>query len=378
MTAAARPDRETLLLWISAFFDGELTESEEALLFDAMAEDPALEEAFLALERQSQTLEQARGPSPDFAAMADAVMAAVAPEGVDEAGAPLLLSAVIDGEASAAQEARFVALAQGDERTAEDALAFLHASEGVSHAIAALPESPAVEAAVASLPALISARVANDERAAELLSALADDALDPAEHEELLGLVAHGAAPELSFLHASEAVAYALRAPSSDPAAARAGAAALHAIEADALRARADSAAPRATAGGSGAPSLLERLKAGFGGFLAPVAAAACAALVFVALEGAPGAIAPSHGVMPPEDWARAFLPLLESEQSEDLLAAADAPLEVLADNGDTEVQAIDSGTHMAAVFSTEASAITVIWVPEPLDALSAPTESGT
>lgn len=378
MSATARPDRETLLLWVSAFFDGELSAGEEALLFEAMAEDPALEAAFLAMEQQGLALEHAQGSGAELAGLADAVMAEVAPEAVDKAGAPLLLSAFLDDEASGAQRERLRSLA-ADERTAQDALSFLHTSEGVSHALAGLPESPAVAAAVAPLPALVAARLENDERASALLSALADDALSATEEEELQALVTAGAGPELSFLHASEAVAYAVRAPASDPAAARAGAAALHAIEAEQLRqSDASASATRTVAAGTGAPSLVERLRAGFRGFFAPLAAAACAAAVFVSLQGAPGSMGPGpERSMPPEEWARTFLPLLEDEQA-DLLAAAQEPLELLADNGETEVQAIDSGTHMAAVFSTEASAITVIWVSEPLDGLAEPTESGT
>jgi hypothetical protein len=367
MSPNARPDRETLLLWISAFFDGELSEADEALLFEAMENDPALEAEFLAMER---TL----GATAELAGLADAVMAQVAPEAVDEAGAAALLSAWVDDEACVGQRARLVTLVTDSEEAAGEALSFLHAAEGVSHTLAGLPESPVVKAAVAPLPDLVAARLASDERAAELLSALVDDAAGDAEREELCSLVTAGAAPELSFVHVSEAVAYAVRAPLNDPAAARAGAAALQAIESEAHRRQ----APSTTMGAAQGSSFLERLRVSFGGFLAPAAAAACAAALFVSLEGTPGSSS-ADGDVPPEEWARAFLPALEEDAEAAALALAQEPLEVLADNGETEVQAIDSGSHMAAVFSTEASAITVIWVPEPsLEPSPEPEESGT
>lgn len=360
MSPNASPDRETLLLWISAFFDGELTVAEEQQLFAAMAEDPALEAEFLLMERSL-------GATAELSGLADAVMAQVAPEAVSDA-APLL-SAYMDDEADDAQRARLLSLTAAG--PAADALSFLHAAEGVGLVLEGVPESAAVKAALAPLPAAVSARVLQDERAAELLSALADDDVTAAERDELLGLVSAGAAPELSFLHLSEALSFAVRAPAADPAAARAGAAALQALAAEEHQ-RASAARPAAASVSS--PSFLERVRAGFGGLFAPLAAAACAAAIFVSLQGGPGVggAGADDGavptVTPPEDWARTFLPTLE----EDLLAAATAEdLEVLGDNGGTEVQAIDSGSQVAAVFSTEASSITVIWVPEP-------TESGT
>ena len=54
----------------------------------------------------------------------------------------------------------------------------------------------------------------------------------------------------------------------------------------------------------------------------------------------------------------------------EALLARLHETLELLEDNT-AEVQALDSGSQVAAVFSTEAHGVTVIWVPEP-------EESGT
>lgn len=367
MSPTARPDRETLLLWVSAFFDGELQEGEEAQLFEAMAEDPSLEAEFLHMER---TL----GATAELAGMADAVMAQVAPEAVSEAGAPALLSAYLDDEADAAQRHRFTSLVGESESAAREALSFLHAAEGVGLTLFGLPESPAARAAVAAVPAAVLGHIAREERSQELVSAFADDALDAAELEELHGLVGAGASLDLSFVHVGEAVAYAVRAPISDPAAARAGAAALHAIEAEALRSRTTTT----TSSASGGPSFVERVRSGLGSLFAPLAAAACAALLFIGLQGAPST---SGGVVdndsPPEDWARAFM----LSQGDDLLASATSEdIEVLGDNSDTEVQAIDSGSHMAAVFSTEASSITVIWVPEPAaDVLGADiTESGT
>ncbi len=383
MSPNARPDRETLLLWISAFFDGELPEADEARLFEAMAVDPALEADFETAcrfreESHRLLMERTLGATAELAGLADAVMAQVAPEATDAAGAAALLSAYVDDEADDAQRARFSQLIGESQRTAREALSFLHAAEAIERSLAALPESAAVQAAVAALPAAVSARVADEERAAELLSAFVDDAVNDAEQEELQDLLTGGATPELSFLHAAEAVAHVVRAAVEHPAAARAGAAALQNIEAEAQQARAATTTSRAAAK---EPSWLERVRAGFSTLVTPLAAAACAAAVFVALQGGPGTSALGSDA-PPEDWARAFLPALDDEL---LAAATPEAIEVLGDNSDTEVQAIDSGSQMAAVFSTEASAITVIWVPEPLpDALGADvlhedgTESGT
>ncbi|MBW3567585.1 MAG: hypothetical protein KY410_06450, partial [Proteobacteria bacterium] len=130
-----------------------------------------------------------------------------------------------------------------------------------------LPESPGVKSAIAALPAALQARIArlakDEERAGELLSALADDALVTEELDELQDLVRAGAAPDLSFVYLSEAVAHAVRAPASDPAAARAGAAALQVLEAEALHSRATTTTT--TAAPAAGPSLFERVRAGFG-----------------------------------------------------------------------------------------------------------------
>ncbi|MFZ9888473.1 MAG: hypothetical protein ACO3JL_13310, partial [Myxococcota bacterium] len=218
---------------------------------------------------------------------------------------------------------------------------------------------------LAPLPATVEAVVTWETRAAELLSALCDDALTDAEREELDRLAGGEAALPVGFLHLAEAVALTVTAASEHPAAARAGTAALQAIEALRLQAAAQQQLqpqpPPATAPWG------ERLRAATARFFAPVAAATCALGLFVALE--------RQSPQLPADapWPENLLASAEDEKS----GMPSDVLELLGDNSSTEVQALESGAQMAAMFSTEAHAITVIWVPEIVDDDSG-KESGT
>jgi hypothetical protein len=352
MTALPPPDHETLLQWMSAFFDGELEETQERVLFEAMADDLALHEEFLALERTLSAL--------DLSGIADVVMAAVAPAAVSAAGVGLLTSQLLDDEITPEGEARLVSLLRGP--AAAEALG-LAATASATHALlSALPQTAFVAQQVAALPGRVAAGVLREERAALLYSAALDGELSGAELRELSELAPH-VQLEPAFAFFSEAVGLALRAPLADPAGARAGDAAMQAIEAVRLQNPRQPGQRHAVTG----PSLAERLRQAFGAAFAPLAFAAAAAMAFVLLDGAPAQKAPAErSRTAPPQWAEAFGPDLRDDDS-----SSPAELTVLGDNSGTELQALDSGTQVAAVFSTEAHGITVIWVPEP-------TESGT
>jgi hypothetical protein len=359
-----RPDSETLLLWVSAFFDGELTESEEEQLFAAMQDDPKLEAEF-------HKMQALLGGDDAMPGLTDAIMGAVAPEAVSEtpAGAALLASALSDDELDEAGESHLADVVR-DESAAAETLAFLHASEGVHVALSGSAETAAAREATAKVPDQVSAYVAASERAAELYSALCDDELGAGETAELDSLVAQGAALPAALPSIGEAVNAVLLAPAEDPMAARAGAAALQVIEAQAAQ---QTDAALATHGGGDSTPLLERWRRAFSQMVAPLAAAGAAAALFF-MVGDPDKAKPTT-VPSEDDWLAVV-----AEQNPDLFAQAPTEdLEVLGDNSGSEVQAIDSGSHLAAVFTTEASSITVIWVPEPdPTAFDDGAESGT
>lgn len=363
------PNRDTLLMWISAYFDGELTDQEEAQLFAAMAEDTELEAEFLQMERLLGGDEQLPG-------LTDAILSATAPSAVSATadGAALLASAHADAELEDEGSSRLFAVLSDNPAAARDAAAFFSAAEGVSAALSALPEAPSVVSAAAEAAQRAHTAVAEETRAGELYSAALDAELDAAEASELDALLAQGRTPDVAFAAVQEAVAVSLRAPCDDPAAARAGAAAMHVIEAEAARA-ADAA--RTPAAADAAPvSLADRLRTVFVRFAAPLSVATAAAAVFLFIqqpEKKPGAGTEA----PPTDWLAAFPDMQDVVDEEMLAAAQPEDLEVLGDNSDTEVQALDSSAQMAAVFSTEATSITVIWVPEAMDD-DAPEETGT
>lgn len=352
MTPLPRPDRETLLCWMSAFFDGELEEEEERALFEALEEDDELHQEFLALERTLSAV--------DLAGLTDAVMAAVSPAEVSPAGAGLLTSQLLDDEIGAEGEIRLQGLLEEGGPAADDALGLAATAEGVQSVLSALPASAFVTRQVADLPARVAAGLQREERAALLYSAALDGELSASEGEELSRL-APVVELEPAFAHLNELVGATLRLPLGDPAAARAGAAALQAIEAEGHRAAAihDTPAPE--------PSFFTRLRGAFGTAFAPVAFAAAAAFAFVLLQSDGPKEGGAEG--PPLQWAETFLSELEAAEPTE--PAEPRELAVLSDNSATEVQALDSSSQVAAVFSTEASGITVIWVPEP-------TESGT
>jgi anti-sigma factor RsiW len=356
------PSRDTLLMWISAYFDGELTEVEEGQLFAAMETDPELEREFLQMEKLL-------GGHDELPGLTDAILSAVAPEAVSETpeGAALLASAHGDNELSATGEARLSQILAHDPAAATFVAAFSATTEGVSAALSALPETPSVRSASAEASVRAVAAIAADERAELLFSAALDDELDTTEASELERLLDEGHAPEVSLAALTEAVAFTVRAPLEDPAARKAGAAALHVIESEAARAE---DAQRAPAERAPVP-LADRMRAIFNRFAAPLSLATAAAAVFVMIQqpadkGTPDA--------PPEDWFAAFPEMKDVVEQQMLAAATPQDLKVLGDNSDTEVQAIDSGSQIAAVFSTEATSITVIWVPEPDE----PEENGT
>lgn len=316
MSDEIMPERETLLAWMSAFLDGELPPEQERLLQQAMDNDPALLAHFEAL---------CAAPPPEVPPLSAAEAARLT--------------------------GRVMERATAGERGAADAQ--------------------------------------TEERLLWLASAACDGELSAEELAEATHLLTPARLPAFRALTATaEAAALALRAAESDPAAARAGAAALRAVEA--LRAHAEepqqAAAPSApetlfdavslgtaakaggeTPRGRGRPWLPWRL-------LLPVAACVVAWLGVMSwqqIDTAPEGTAERAGGGDGAAATQAALALLPDEAPD----ADDAPWEVLGDNA-ADVQALEAGTHMAAVFATDDHQITVIWLAEPEPATS--PETGT
>lgn len=345
------PSHDELLRQLSAFLDGELPEAEEPGLLRALEQDPALLCAFQEMSSLPWTSTAALSTA-DAHALTESILAACTPEAValDTTGVTALSSMAADDALDAAGVAR---LQQAVGAGTVDAMAwrdFACATEAVGANLAAWPSAPAIQAAVAALPARLETAFCETERFGELFSAAMDDELSPEETREFTALTTETRqADGLAWVAASEVWGPILKAPVDSPDADRAGRAALQAIDAwaqqAALAASADKERP-------GAPQPRWSLTALWGRLL-PALAAAAAALTFAWLpltREAPGPTPPGGRVA------------MESAREIGALA-------LLADNR-ADVQTLDSGTHLAAVFATEASQITIIWVsePDPLD----------
>jgi hypothetical protein len=361
----ANPNRETLLMWMSAHLDGELGEREQEILFKAMETDPELLIEFeqIASFASLPDTPAAFAPPPttsgfgpddqvDFAAaLTDSVLAAVAPEAVSDTanGAAQLASLYVDGELNDNQN--ILRTMERSPAAASAVLGLVSTSEAVGAALSEAPSTPFTQSAVEPIATHVDQAIADDERADILTSAALDGSLREAEARELEELQAAGAGSVgPSFIWAAEAAGVALRASAEDPMAAKAGAAALQAIAA--ADHQAEAAAKKAEPTLVAQPPLLERVRMWF----IPLATAAAAAVAFVVLEG-PGV--DTDKPLIPSDFFAELIP------EEPLDLAAVETIEVLSDN-EADVQALDSGATVAAVFSTEAHGITVIWVPEP------------
>lgn len=362
MNSDGLPERETLLVWMSAFLDGELSAEEEALLERAMDQDPELLRLFEELSGGLSVLASASALSADeSASLTRSILAATAPAELDATpdGATQLASLYIDDALEPGGTARLEALLAGSKALAGDVRTFAQVSEAVGATLHALPSSPGTAAALAPLTARLDAALTEEERAGLLWSAALDGELSVDEEPELERLFTADRAPQLlPFVWVKEASHVALRSPIDHPDAARAGAAALHAIaayQAQAADAQSQGEAARKT---RSAPEGFS-LSRWFGRFL-PVAAAAACAVAFALIDRP----AEPDSSKPPPEWVATF---------QDPADTGTGPLNLL-DNNSADVQALDSGSHMAAVFATEESHITVIWVAEP----EAPSDSET
>lgn len=364
MTRAGLPDRETLLVWMSAFLDGELPPEDEAILLQAMEQDPELVELF---EKISEAFHPAMSGALDAEEareLTENVLLAVAPAGLSLGQARpeephsqdhILMWASLDGDDALDEEgARQLRSACAQASIAKAVTDFVESSESVGHFLAEWPKQADVQESLRPLSAQVAAHVQATEARQMACSAALDGeeaaagSWDSASDEE--------ASTALLFLQQSEVIGEFLREPISDPAAQRAGAAALQVIAAQAAQA-AD--AERISQAKAAAAAPASRPKVGWWRFI-PVTGLAMAAVGWVVWSAA----SPSG-------------PGRVTAMEPSLVAASEPPSawEPLQDNT-AEVRSLDSGSHVAAVFATDASKITVIWVAEPED--EPPTETGT
>ncbi len=324
-----KTELDTLRMWMSAFVDGELDRDTEALLMAALEEHPALVDELAAMGAVSW----ATAGDID---VADAVMAQIAPAGVDDGR--VLMSQALDGALTDAGTARLVELMRGGDG-AED---FAH----LALAARATLETAALVSGV-DVAAQVAAVLADDKAAQELAAALLDgEAVDRPALVQLLTDETHAAARQEAFLSLvaqSDLVAALGAAYARAPEAQKAAAAALSAIEKHTQNeARASAhARPAAPTGG-----WFSRLFGGLRPVGIPLAFASAAAAAFFFVGGEPA----------PESW----------EPSADVRTLAVATdLTLLRDNH-SDVQSIQAGVPTTAVFETDASNITIIWVGEP------------
>ena len=362
MTVAGLPDRETLLSWMSAFLDGELPAENEAILLEAMEADPALLTCF---EELSAAMEPAISPraelsKSDAQTLTRDILLAVAPKALlkneqsPDASALQWASLASD---DALDDASAALLEQACEtpQTAREVAAFVGAQAEVGDFLARWPEQKEMKASLAPLQARIDAGIQRAEERQMAWSAAMDGELAAQDIPSFT--TAAEAREALAFMRNSEAVGATLRMAVADPAAQRAGAAALQVIAAHAAQDAEEKAASHASV----EPPSAAQAPRGSGWWrFVPVLGFASAALALTL-------------------WSADESPTgSDAHQAEPRVAATDMPTEAwapLADNT-AQIESLDSGSHVAAVFETDASQITVIWVAEPED--EPQTETGT
>jgi hypothetical protein len=357
-------------MWMSALLDGELPAGEEALLLAALDEDPRLADEFATLCEAHEAM-RAHGSAALTSHESDhltaAILAATAPAAMPASfdGALQLTSLALDDALDAAGGARLAHLLE-DVDTARAAYSFAATSALVGDAARSLERNPDLERALAGMSVQVSRELDVIERAGVLASGLLDDELSTAEEAELRTLVAARpsmALPSLLEMQAASFVNEALRVAAAHtaahPSAARAGSAALHVVDVErAQAAQAASVVPVPVAKPRG---FFAELWSGLRNNPLALAGAGACALALVVFHGDSGP--------PPPPGMSEEVRLALVQAFEERLHLDDAPgdeLQVLADNSDTEVEAIEAGTETALVFSTSESNITVIWVPEP------------
>lgn len=239
MAPQSSPDRDTLLMMLSAFLDGELSAAEEARVQEALEQDPEL---LLAFEAQSRArLPGATLGGDDAAALTASILAATgAALPANAAGVQQAVSLAMDGALDEARARQLELTLAERPALAPVAEGLLSAAEAVQVATRAVGEGAAAKRALHSVPEQVERAVAAAERAGTLLSGALDGALHDDESAELAAALP-GAAEQLLPLaaarHAGEALAAAAASPVFQKAAQRAGEAALHVLAAEAARA---------------------------------------------------------------------------------------------------------------------------------------------
>lgn len=365
MNETSHPERDALLMQISAYLDGELSGDDEARVLDALSRDPELLAAFEAMAAARMpvgALDDDRADDLTAAVLAatDGTVPATA------AGAAHLASQAIDDELEEAKARRLDLLLAERPALAGEVLGLAASTEAVRVAARAVGELPESARALASAAERVHAAVAADERLGVLASGGLDGALDDAEGAELLAHLPHAALAVLELRGArqvGEALAAASQGAVFVAAARRAGEAALHVIAAEEARATATTAQAQPRPAQS--TGMLARLRRALGGLSAPLAFAATAATLFFVLRE-PGSA--SSDLAAREAAKRALFDALAPQVIADTIdvASATGELPLLADNT-AEVEAIDA-TSTTMVFATAQSNITVIWVAESDD----------
>ncbi|MCC7112518.1 MAG: zf-HC2 domain-containing protein [Deltaproteobacteria bacterium] len=362
MTPASSPDRDTLLMMLSAYLDGELSAAEEVVVQEALERDPELLLAFEALSRAR--LPGAALGGDAAAALTASILAATSGEvPATAAGVQQLASLAMDGALDEAHTRQLDRTLAEHPTLAPLAEGLVATTEAVQVAARAVGEAAAAKGLLQPVPERVERAVAAADRAGALVSGALDGALSADEAAELAAALPGAVelvAPLAAARHAGEALAAAAQSPVFQKAAQRAGEAALHVLAAEAARAApAAPSTPRAVEH----PGLLARLRRVLGGLTVPLGFAASAAALFFVLRE-PGSA--SSDLAAREAAKKALFDALAPTVVADSvdLAAADLPL--LADNS-ADVEAIDAtGTTM--VFATEQSNITVIWIADDGD----------
>lgn len=367
------PERDALLMMLSAYLDGELSAADEARVMDALSQDEELLQAFEAMSA-ARVSSEALGLRPDEAqALTAAVVAATAPSETPATvdGALQLAQLALDGEGDheQLQAARLDALLLEKPAFAPAVAGFVASAEAAHVAVSAVADVPAVRAGLRAVPDHVDAQVAARERLGLLASAALDDALLAPEAGELDALLAARASDAdtvvalAASLHVGEALTSAAASPAFTRLAARAGAAALQVLDAEEAQRQAAAARPK-PAPEAAAPSLLASLWAFLKGAGAPLGLAGAAAALFLLVQTGPASDKRDDQVASAQA-RKALFDALAKNVLDDTAPAGDLPL--LADNS-ADVEAIDA-TSSTVVFSTESSNITVIWVADAGDA---------
>lgn len=397
-------------MWMGAYLDGELDDAQEAALMQAIDENPGLAHEFEALCSAFVDAPNVPAPSPKAlpasspfqtaslsahlsAQLQTSILAATVPEALDDSplSAEHLTSQLVDNELSDAGQRHLDTLLQAP-HAATSALAFAHATEATAQTVAAAATHPDIQEDLAFSAGAVMDTISADERAGVTWMAYGDAEASAEELERVLS-TADAERLDAVALHpdAMEGVRAAFLAVAEHPAAAKAGAAALQAIAAqDALaeeREAQQTQAPPVSAEAEG--SYFDRVRGIFANLAAPLVFATGAAALFVGVGGV-GDTAPPQSdtktppipqAVDPATYARSddnsnpvqlawvqgemFATLAGELLNEETALREFDELEVLADNSETEVQTIESGAASPMVFSTEASHITVIWVPD-------------